>query len=142
MSRVVLFSKYHLKLQDEKKNFDHFFLILYHSDTWMMLRLIDSVYNLAISGDEIIIIAMISRYFQVCDDIDEKCVKNCCYSLIFCDYFFLELFPLDLSGKHFFFDKRYFRFCFYFISKKWLYRLPTGLLSVMSPVLVLLKKFF
>ena len=42
----------------------------------MILKLIDSVYNLAISGDETIIIAMISRYFQIWNNIDEKFVKN------------------------------------------------------------------
>ena len=41
--------------------------------------------------------------------------------------FFLNLFCLDLPGRQlFFFDKCYFRFCFYFISKKRRYRLPKG----------------
>ena len=50
-----------------------------------------------------------------------------CYSLIFCNYFFLNYFLLTFLGDNFFFfDKSYFRFCFYFISEKWLYRLPRG----------------
>ena len=51
----------------------------------MIPKLIDSVCNLVISGDEIIIIAMISRYFLVWSNIDEKFVKNFPYSLIFCN---------------------------------------------------------
>ena len=56
----------------------------------MIPKLIDSVCNVVISGDEIIIITMISRYFQVWNNINEKFVKK------------------------------------FFISKKWLYRLPKG----------------
>ena len=32
----------------------------------------------------------------------------------------------DQLGRQLFFDERYFRLCFYFSSKKWLYRLPKG----------------
>ena len=60
-----------------------------------------------------LLLTMISRYFQVWNNIDEEFVKNFCYSLIF-------------LRDNFFFDERYFRFCFYFISKKWLYRLSKG----------------
>ena len=56
----------------------------------MIPKIIDSVCNVVISGDEIIIITMISRYFQVWNNINEKFVKK------------------------------------FFISKKWLYRLPKG----------------
>ena len=35
-----------------------------------------------------------------------------------------------------FFDKPYFRFCFYFVSKKRVYCLPKGFVSVMSLVLL------
>ena len=38
----------------------------------MIPKLIDSVYDLVISGDEIMIITMISRYFQVWNNIDKK----------------------------------------------------------------------
>ena len=38
----------------------------------MIPKLIDSVCNLVIGGDEIIIITMISRYFQVWNKIEEK----------------------------------------------------------------------
>ena len=55
---------------------------------------------------------------------------------------FLKLFHLDLPGRQFFFDERYFRFCLYFISKKWLYLFIKVLLSVMSLALILLAKFF
>ena len=103
-----------------------FFLFFYHNDTWMIPTLIDSICNLVISGDEIIIINMISRYFQVWKNIGEKFVKNFCYSLIFCNYFFWNYFRLTFLGDNFFFDERYFRFCFFFVSKKWLYRLPKG----------------
>ena len=40
--------------------------------------------------------------------------------------FFLNYFLLTFLEDEFFLNKRYFRFCFYFISKKWLYRLPKG----------------
>ena len=115
----LLFSKHHHKLWDQRKNFDHFFLAFYHNDTWMIPKPIDSVCNLVNSGDAIIVITMISRYFQVWNNIDEKFVKNFCYSLIFCNYFFWNYFLLT-------FLERYFRFCFYFISKKWLYQLRKG----------------
>ena len=42
----------------------------------MIPKLTDSVYNLAISDDEIIIITMINRYFQVWNNIDKKIVKT------------------------------------------------------------------
>ena len=42
----------------------------------MIPKLVDSVCNVFISGDEIIIIAMISRYFQVWNNIDDKFVKK------------------------------------------------------------------
>ena len=108
----------------------------------MIPKLIDSVCNLVISGDEIIIITMISRYFQVWNSIDEKFVKNLCYSLIFCNYFFWNYFLLAFLGDSLFLDVRYFGFCFYFISKKWLYLFQKVSLSVMSLVLILLKKSF
>ena len=54
----------------------------------MIPKLIDSVCNLVMSGDETIIITMIGRYFQVWNNIDEKFVKDFCYSLIFCNYIF------------------------------------------------------
>ena len=46
-------------------------------DTWMIPKLIDSVCNLVLSGDEIII-TKISIYFQVWNNIDEKFVKIVC----------------------------------------------------------------
>ena len=64
---------------------------------------------------------MVSRYFQVWNNADEKFVKTFCYSLILCNYF---------------------RFCFYFISKNGFTILQKVLLSVMSLILILLKKFF
>ena len=139
----LLFSKHH-KLRDQKKNFDHFFfLVLYHNDTWMIPKLIDSVCNLVIIGDEIIIITMISRYFQVWNNIDEKLVKNFCYSLIFCNYFFWSYFLLTFLGDNFFFDKRYFRFCFYFIIKKWFYLLPKGfVICDVTRINITSQKFF
>ena len=42
----------------------------------MIPKLIESVCNLVISGDEICIITMISRYFQVWNKIDEKLLKT------------------------------------------------------------------
>ena len=42
----------------------------------MIPKLIDSVCNVVISGDEIINITMISRYFQVWNNINEKFVKK------------------------------------------------------------------
>ena len=115
---LLLFSKHHYKLQDQKKNFDLFSLAFYHNHTWMIPKFIASVCNLVISGCGIIIITMISRYFQVWKNTDEKLVKNFCFSLIFCNYFFWNYFPLTFLGDFFFFDKRYYRFRFYFICKK------------------------
>ena len=42
----------------------------------MIPGLIDSVYNLVAGGDKIIIITMVSGYFQVRSNIDEKFVKT------------------------------------------------------------------
>ena len=42
----------------------------------MIPKLLESVCNLVISGDEICIITMISRYFQVWNKIDEKLLKT------------------------------------------------------------------
>ena len=63
----------------------------------MIPKLIDSVCHLVISGDEMVIITMISRYFQVWSNIDEKLQLN------FLQLFFLKLIPLDLPGIQFFF---------------------------------------
>ena len=115
---LLLFSKHHYKLQEQKKNFDLFSLVFYHNHTWMIPKFIASVCNLVISGCGIIIITMISRYFQVWKNTDEKLVKNFCFSLIFCNYFFWNYFLLTFLGDFFFFDKRYYRFRFYFICKK------------------------
>ena len=84
----------------------------------MIPKIIDSVCNLSISGDEIIVITMISRYFQVWNNIDEKFLKNFCYSLIFWNYFFWNYFLLTFTV------------------------FQEVLLSVMSLLLILLKKFF
>ena len=70
------FSKHHHKLRDHKKNFDNFFFLLYQNDASMIPERIDSVCNSVIGGDEIIIIIMISRHFQVLNNINEKFVKN------------------------------------------------------------------
>ena len=52
------------------KNFDHFFLVLYDNDNWMIPKLIDNVCNLVISYNGIITKTMISRCFQVWSNID------------------------------------------------------------------------
>ena len=41
----------------------------------------------------------------------------------------------------FFLDKRYFSFCYYFISKKWLYRLPKGFVVCDVTCLNVTKEF-
>ena len=98
----LLFSKYHHKLWGQKKSFDNFFLVFHHNDTWMIPKIIDSVCNLVNSGSEIIIITMISKYFEVWNNIDEKFVKNFCYSLIFCNHFLWSYFLLTFLGVNFF----------------------------------------
>ena len=117
-----------------------FFLVLYHNDTLMISKLIDSVYNLAISGDEIIIITMISRYFQVWKNIDEKLVKNFCYSLIFCNYFFWSYFLLTFLGDNFFSINVILDFVFILSLKNGFTFFQKVLLSVMSLVLILLPR--
>ena len=49
----------------------------------MIPELIDSICNWVIGGDEIIIITMVSRYFQVWNKNVKKLFKNLCYILIF-----------------------------------------------------------
>ena len=150
-----------------------FFPVLYHNDTWIIPKLTDSVCNLVISGNEVIIITMISRYFQVLNNIDEKFVKNFCYSLIFCNiitmigryfqvwnnidekfvknfccnltfrnYFFSNYFLLTFLGDNFFLISVILDFVFILSVKSGFTVFQTVLLSVMSIVLILLKKFF
>ena len=120
-------------------------MLLYHNDAWTVPKLIDSVCNLVISGDEIMIISMISKYFQVWNNIDEKIFKNFCYSLIFCNYFFRNYFLLTFQGDNFIFGifgNCYFTFCFYFIGKKGFTVFKKVLVSVMSLISILLQKIF
>ena len=135
MSRVFTFPNIIICYRTKGKIFLICFLVLYHNDTWMIPRLIDSICNLVIIGDEIIIINVISRYFQVWNNIDKKFVKT----LLQPDrlkFFFLELFPLDLPWRQLLLDKCYFRFCFCFTRKKGLTIFQNILLSVMSLVLI------
>ena len=99
----------------------------------MIPKLIESVCNLFISGDEIIAITMISRYFQVWNNIDEKFVKNFCYSLIFCRPSW-ETMCFSISVM--------LDFVFILSVKNDFTVFQKVLLSVMSLVLILLKKFF
>ena len=73
---LLLFSKHHYKLQEQKKNFDLFSLVFYHNHTWMIPKFIASVCNLVISGCGIIIITMISRYFQVWKNTERNLLKT------------------------------------------------------------------
>ena len=91
----------------------------------MISKLIDSVCNLVTSGDEIIVITAISRCFQVWNNIDEKFVKNFYCSLNFSNHILWSYFLLIFLGDNFFWWGCS-RFCFCFISKKWLYHLPKG----------------
>ena len=108
----------------------------------MIPKLFDSVCNFVISGDVIIIITLISRYFQVWNDIDEKFVKNFCYSLIFCNYFFGNYFLLTFLEDNFFSMSVILDFVFILSVKNGFSVFQKVLLSVMSLVLILLKKFF
>ena len=105
----------------------------------MIPKLIDSIYILAISGDEIIIITLIGRYFQFWNNIDEKFVQNFCYSLVFCNCFFL----LTFLGEDFFFSiSVIIDFVFILLVKNGFNVFQKVLFSVMSLVLILLKKIF
>ena len=109
----------------------------------MIPTLIDSVCKLAISGDEIIIITMISKYFQVWNNIDEKFVKIFCCSLIFRNYFFWNYFLFTLLPDNFFFPiSVILDFIFILWVKNDFIVFQKVLLSVMSLLLILLKKFF
>ena len=123
---LLLFSKHHYKLQEQKKNFDLFSLVFYHNHTWMIPKFIASVCNLVISGCGIIIITMISRYFQVWKNTDEKLVKNFCFSLIFCNYFFWNYFLLTFLGDFFFSISVTIDSVFILSVKNCFYRLPKG----------------
>ena len=119
-----------------------FFLVFDQNDILMIAKLIDSVSNFAISGDGIIIITLISRYFQVWNDIDEKFVKNVCYRLISCNYFFGNCFLLTFLGDNFFSMSVILDFVFILSVKNCFSVFLKVLLSVMSLILILLKKFF
>ena len=139
---LLLFSKHHYKLQDQKKNFDLFSLVFYHNHTWMIPKFIASLGNLVISGCGIIIITMISRYFQVWKNIDEKLVKNFCFSLIFCNNFFWNYFLLTFLEDYFFSISVTLDSVFILSVKNCFTVFQRVLLFVMSLVLILLKKFF
>ena len=114
----------------ESKTLMNFFLVLY-----FIMMILRGFLNLlrafvmrafVISGDEFSIIPMISRYFQVWKDIDEKFFKKILLQPDLLKLFFLKLFPLDLPARQPSLDKCYRRFCFYFISKKRFYCLSKG----------------
>ena len=108
----------------------------------MIPTLIDSICNLVISGDEIIIITMISRYFEVWNNVDEKFVKNFFYSLIFCNYFFWNWETKRSWETTFFSMSVILDFVFVLSVKNGFTVFQKVLLYVMSLVLILLKKFF
>ena len=97
--------------------------------------------NLVISGDGIIILTMISRYFQVWNNIDKKFAKSFCYRLIFCNYFSWNYFLLTILWDNCFLDRRL-DFVFILSVKNGFTVSQKVLLSVMSLVLIFLKKFF
>ena len=49
---------------EQKKALINFFFVLYYNDTWMIAKLIERVYNLFISGNEISIIAINRGFFK------------------------------------------------------------------------------
>ena len=93
-------------------------------------------------GDEIIIITIISRYFQVWKNSDVKFVKNFYYSLIFCNYFSWNCFLLTFLGDNFFSISLILDFVFILSVKNGFTVYLKVLLSVMSLVLILRKKLF
>ena len=68
----------------------------------MIPELIDSICNWVIGGDEIIIITMVSRYFQVWNKNVKKLFKNLCYILIFWKYFLWNYLRFTFLGDNFF----------------------------------------
>ena len=65
-----------------------------------------------------------------------------CYSLIFCNYFFLNYFLLTFLGDNFFLISLILDFVFILSVKNGFTVFQEVLLSVMSLLLILLKKFF
>ena len=98
----------------------------------------DCVCNLDIGGNEIITIIVIRRYFRVWKNI----FKNFCCSLVFCNYFFWNYFPLTSLGDNFFSISVILAFVFILSVKNGFTVFQKVLLSVMSLILILLKKFF
>ena len=68
----------------------------------MIPKLIESVCNLVISGDEICIITMISRYFQVWNKIDEKLLKTSAIASSSLIIFSETIFLLTFQGGYLF----------------------------------------
>ena len=68
----------------------------------MIPKLIESVCNLVISGDEICIITMISRYFQVWNKIDEKLLKTSAIASSSVIIFSETIFLLTFQGGYLF----------------------------------------
>ena len=95
------------------------------------------------SGDKISIMTMSSRYFQVWNNIDENTVKNLCCSQSSKKNFFLKLFLLTCPGDNFFFSISVILDLIFILSvKKSLTAFQKVLLSAMSLLLILSKKFF
>ena len=105
------------KLWNQKKEFGHVFLFV-HIDTWMIPKRIESICNLVISCNEISIITMASRYFQIWSNIEQNYKKFFLRSDRL-KLFFLKLFSLEFYRRKLFFFFRlvfFFGIRFYFIS--------------------------
>ena len=90
------FLKHHHKLPDQKKDFDYFFFLFF------MIMILGWFLNLLTAFITWSSVPMISRYFQVWNNTYKKFVKNFCYILIFCMYFFWNYFLLTFLGDNFF----------------------------------------
>ena len=130
------------KLWNQKKEFGHVFFFA-HIDTWMIPKRIESICNLVISCNEISIITMASRYFQIWSNIEQNYKKF----LLRSDrlkLFFLKLFSLQLCRRKlfFFFGLVFFlEFVFILSVEIGIVLFQKLLMFVMSLVLILLKKF-
>ena len=133
VSRLSTFLKHIILRCGTRRKTLIIFSFFYHNDTWTT-KLDNNVCNLVFSETKTNIITLVSGYFQFWNNVDKRFVKNSLINPDLLKLLFLKPFPLDLPRIQLFFH--YFRFCFYFISKKDFTVIRKVFLSVMSALLI------
>ena len=138
----LLFWKHHHNFWDKWKTLIIFLFVFYYNDSWMIPKLLDSVYNFVISCDEIVIITMISRCFIFGIILMENLLKTSATAWSSVIIFSKTVSSWPSWEILFFSISVILDFVFALSVKNGFIVFQTVLFSVMSLVLLLLKKFF